>query len=194
MLGGNWFFSGLKDGIYRFFLRNEKAVSLLKNGLCTYKLNDNKFMNIENALFNIQRIQILQSKFNPETTNLISNDYAYAWSVLMYPLLESSELHSQYQDQFTIKKEEVDIITEFADKEWLNKKYYSFYDYEDMFVRDKNSSIKTERFHLIAIFRYMFLRDAFDNRFWETLLENGNYPIEAFSITKEFDIYELSLT
>lgn len=151
-------------------------------------------MNIEKALFNIQRIQILQSKLNPETTNLVSNDYAYAWNVSMYPLLEFSELHLEYQDQFAIKKEDVDIITDFADKEWLSKKYYSFYQYEDFFVWDKNSPVKTERFHLIAIFRYMFLRDAFDQKFWDTLLENGNCPIEAFSISRKFNINELSLT
>lgn len=150
-------------------------------------------MNIEKALFNIQRIQILQSKINPETSNLISNDYAYAWNVSMFPLLEFSELHLQYEDQFAIKKDEVDIITDFADKEWLDKKYYSFYEYEDFFVRGEKSPIKTERYHLIAIFRYMFLRGSFDQMFWDKLVENGNCPIEAFSIVRDFDINELSL-
>lgn len=150
-------------------------------------------MNIEKALFNIQRIQILQSKINPETSNLISNDYAYAWNVSMFPLLEFSELHVQYENLFEIKKETVDIVTDFADKEWLNKKYYSFYDYEDFFIRGEKFSLKTERYHLIAIFRYMFLRGSFDQMFWDKLVENGNCPIESFSIVRNFDINELSL-
>jgi antitoxin MazE len=111
----------------------------------------------------------------------------------MFPLLEFSELHVQYEDQFIIKKETVDIVTDFADKEWLNKKYYSFYDYEDFFVKGGKSSIKTERYHLIAIFRYMFLRGSFDQLFWDKLVANGNCPIEAFSIVRNFDINELSL-
>ena len=150
-------------------------------------------MNIEKALFNIQRIQILQSKLNPTTANLISNDYAYAWNVELFPLLESTDLHHQYEGLFKITKKEVDVVTEFADSEWLKKQYYSFYEYEDKFIRGDKYDFKTERWHLIAIFRYMFLRDSFDKTFWDKLVENGNCPIEAFGIIREFDIKELSL-
>lgn len=150
-------------------------------------------MNIEKALFNIQRIQILQSKLNPETTNFISDEYAYAWNVELFPLLDSSELHYQYESQFRITKSEVDLVTEFADSEWLKKKYYSFYEYEDIFLRSNKFNIKTERWHLIAIFRYMYLRHSFDNEFWGKLVKNGECPIEAFGIVREFDLKELSL-
>lgn len=150
-------------------------------------------MNIEKALFNIQRIQILQSKINPTTTNLISNDYAYAWNVELFPLLENTDLHYQYEEIFKIKRKEVDVVTEFADSEWLKKQYYSFYQYEDIFVRGNKYDIISERWHLIAIFRYMFLRGSFDKVFWGKLVENGNCPIEAFGIVREFDIKELSL-
>lgn len=150
-------------------------------------------MNIEKALFNIQRIQILQSKLNPETSNLIPNDYAYAWNVELFPLFEATDLQYQYESQFKITRKEIDVVTEFADSEWLKKKYYSFYEYEDIFLKSNKYEIKTERWHLIAVFRYMFLRDSFDNQFWQKLTENGNCPIEAFGITREFDIKELSL-
>lgn len=150
-------------------------------------------MNIEKALFNLQKTQIIQSKINSDTSDFISNDYAYAWNVSLFPLLESSDLHLEYEEFFDIKKEEIDSITDFADKEWLKNKYYTFYEYEDMFIRSKESKIKTERFHLLAIFRYMFLRGSFDKKFWEKLLENGNCPIEAFSISRDFEITQLSL-
>lgn len=150
-------------------------------------------MNIEKALFNIQRIQILQSKLDPSTSHLISNDYAYAWSVELFPLLESTDLHNEYESQFKISREEIDVVTDFADSEWLKKKYYSFYQYEDMFIRGEQSRIKTERWHLIVIFRYMFLREAFDGIFWKKLTENGNCPVEAFGIVRNFDLKELSL-
>lgn len=151
-------------------------------------------MDIEKALFNIQRVQILQNKLNPNTSFLISDDYAYAWDVKLYPFFESSELHVIYEKQFEVTKQEVDVVTNFADAEWLKKNYYTFYEYEDLFLRSGKYSIKTERWNLIAIFRYMYLRGTFDQQFWQTLTENGKCPIEAFSITREFDLKELSLT
>lgn len=150
-------------------------------------------MNIEKVLYNIQRFQILQTKLNPQTSMQIPDDYAYAWSVNMYPLLEDTSIHEEFENQFNISKKEVDIITDYADKNWLDKKYFSFYQYEDMFVRGQNPPIKSERFHLIAIFRYMFLRDAFDQKFWDVLLENGNCPTEAFSVIRKFDFNQLYL-
>ena len=143
---------------------------------------------IGKTIFNLQRFQILQTKLNPNTTNLIPNDYAYAWYKKLYPLLEENDLHQDLEPYFSITKEQVDEITNYADSEWLEKRYYTFYEYESYYKSRTNPILGISRHTLIAVFRYMFLRDAFDEEFWAKLLEPMKYPIEAGSITSDFDI------
>ncbi|MDR6516767.1 hypothetical protein [Chryseobacterium camelliae] len=142
---------------------------------------------IGKSIFNLQRFQILQTKLNPETTSLIPNDYAYAWYKKLYPLFEENELHEDLQQYFSITKEQVDEITAYADKEWLEKKYYTFYEYEQHYNCRINPVMGITRNTLISVFRYMFLRDSFDQVFWDKLLEPMNHPMEAGGITTDFD-------
>lgn len=140
------------------------------------------------SIFNLQRFQILQTKLNPSTTNLIPNDYAYAWYKKLYPLLDENELHEDLESYFSITKEQVDEITNFADKEWLENKYYTFYEYENHYKCRSNPFLDITRHTLIAVFRYMYLREAFDQNFWNKLLEPMQHPSEAGGITRDFDI------
>lgn len=135
-------------------------------------------------LFNLQRFQILQTKLNPMTSNLIPDSYAYAWYVGLYPFRNDSDLHEDLEDYFCISRSFANKVTSYADREWCNKKYYTYYEYENKFGG------KAVRDHLIAIFRYMFLSDTFDEEFWNILLRSQEHPIEASSITSKFnDIY-----
>lgn len=143
---------------------------------------------IGKSVFNLQRFQILQTKLNPATTNFIPNDYAYAWYQRLYPLLDENELHEDLEPYFSITKEQVDEITGYADNEWLEKRYYTFYEYEAHYKCRSNPILNISRHTLIAVFRYMFLRDAFDQEFWNKLLEPMKYPTEAGGITRNFDI------
>lgn len=143
---------------------------------------------IGKTIFNLQRFQILQTKLNPATTNLIPNDYAYAWYQRLYPLLEENNLHEDLQTYFSITKEQVDEITGYADREWLEKRYYNFYEYEKYYNCRVNPVMGISRSTLISVFRYMFLRDSFDQQFWDKLLEPMQHPIEASGITRDFDI------
>lgn len=138
-------------------------------------------MNEIKILFNLQRFQILQTKLNPNTCDLISDSYAYAWYKRLYPFLDDSDLHEDLEECFTTKKEFANPVVEYADKEWRDKKYYTFYQYEAKFGGREN------RHALIAIFRYMFLNETFDNEFWETLIKPQEHPVEASSITSKFD-------
>jgi len=142
---------------------------------------------IGKALYNLQRFQILQTKINPQTGNYIPNDYAYAWYAEMYPLLNDSGFHEPLEKHFTITKTQVDKITQYADSEWLEGRYYTFYEYESYFkVRIENLD-GIDRDSLISVFRYMFLRSSFDQKFWDKLLEAREYPIEASGIVRKFD-------
>lgn len=139
--------------------------------------------------YNLQRYQILQTKLNPATSFLIQNDYAYAWSENLFPLFDSSPLHEDLEGFFSISRLEIEKVLNFADEQWLENKYHTFYDYEDLF--DLGEKKGSTRFKLIAIFRYMNLRNTFDNKFWQKLIENA--PIEASGLIRKFTNEELYL-
>jgi len=144
-------------------------------------------MKEKKILFNLQRFQILQTKLNPSTSELISDSYAYAWYQKLYPFRDDSDLHEDLEECFDTKKEFAIPVIEYADKEWLDKRYYTFYQYEEKFGGREN------RHSLIAIFRYMFLNNTFDDKFWETLIKPQEHPVEASLITSNFnyDYFEL---
>jgi hypothetical protein len=138
------------------------------------------------VIFNLQRFQILQTKLNPETAHLISDSYAYAWYQRLYPILDENELHADLEDYFSITKEQVDMIAERADSEWLEKRYHTFNDYEAYF-NVRSSPVKNiSRHTLIATFRYFYLHETFDETFWKTLIEPWKHPTEASLVTSEF--------
>jgi lantibiotic modifying enzyme len=143
--------------------------------------------NTGKALFNLQRFQILQTKLNENTSNHIPNAYAYAWYQKLYPLFEENALHEDLEPFFTITKEQVNVISKRADSEWLQKKYYSFYEYEAYFNVREEPVEEISRHTLIAVFRYFYLNDFFDKPFWDKLLEPMDHPVEASSITSEYD-------
>ncbi len=139
------------------------------------------------SLYNLQRFQILQTKLNPQTSNLIPNHYAYAWYAGVYPFLDTEEIHEDLKEYFLVSEEQVDKITAYADKEWLNKKLYNFYEYEQYFNVRYGNDDNIDRSALISVFRYMFLKGGFDEEFWSKLLEPMKHPIEASMITSDFD-------
>ena len=47
------------------------------------------------------------------------------------------------------------------------------------------------RVELISVFRYLYLDHSFDSDFWEKLLEECRYPVEASGITRKFDQTDL---
>lgn len=149
--------------------------------------------NIEKTIFNLQRFQILQTKLNPATSNCIPDFYAYAWYVRLYPLLEQNDLHENLKNSFVVTPKQVDIVTERADSEWLKGKTYTFYEYENYFEVRSTPKEGLDRYSLIAIFRYSYLRGGFDEPFWDKLLEPMNHPSEASIITRKFAPDEIYL-
>jgi hypothetical protein len=144
------------------------------------------------AIFNLQRFQILQMKINQETTDIIPDHYVYAWAVMMYPAQDTGKLHEDLEKFFSLREAQVDEVIDFVEIDWLEGKYHSFYDYEAVFnARSKKSDI--DRIALVHVFRYSYLRNAYNEDFWEHLLAPSKHPSEAKLITKPFSLREVFL-
>ncbi|EEA8075697.1 hypothetical protein [Enterobacter hormaechei] len=144
--------------------------------------------NIMQALFNQQRIQIMHiGKHHDE----FSNAYLYAWESGVYPALHDTDgsipqkPHEPFADFFTTSKEKTLFLAKRLDDAWIKKERLTFYALEDEFqVRYKP---EWERGDLLGICRYFYLDHRFDQKFWETLITNGECPSEAHGIIDVFE-------
>lgn len=144
---------------------------------------------IGKVLFNIQKLEILKAKCNLQTKNVISDAYAYAWSVGVYPLYDNFDYNVDLKEYFTITEEKTSFVLNYLDNEWQNKNYYTFYELEDYF--DVLGSGKYSRNDLISILRYAYLHKKFDKTFWDKLFSESDNPCEAESIISPFDPSDL---
>lgn len=131
--------------------------------------------------YNLQKFLILQSKFNPETCNKISDGYAYAWAHDVYPFFhDMMDWHIGFENVFRVNKDKISNIISFIDEGYINKKYYSFYQLEDKYGQNS-------RVALIDILRYTYLSGRFSRDiFWETLM--SDHPAEASLLNSEFKL------
>lgn len=139
--------------------------------------------NIMTALYNLRKNQIIQFyRLNPDKSQ-ISSSFAYAMSKDCYPFFHADEEMDIYVNCFKIKKDRIKTIVESIDTDWLNEKYYSFYELEDKFGHEL-------RVELIIILRYCFLDNRFSGeKFWDTIL--SHCPTEAKSITESLADWEI---
>jgi hypothetical protein len=144
---------------------------------------------IGKVLFNIQKLEILKTKLNPQTNDFISDAYAYAWSVGVYPFFDNHDYSADLKEYFTIAEDKISELLKYLDSEWLKKNYYTFYQLEDHF--DVRGSGQYSRCDLICILRYTYLHNKFDETFWDTLVRRGDSPCEAESIINPFDPSDL---
>lgn len=149
-------------------------------------------MDKNKTIYNLQRFAILQAKLNPAMSNLIPDSYAYAWSANTFPFLNESDIHRDLKEYFSITEEQVILIAETADRFWRSEKNLNFYEYEELFrTNEEYKKYNIGRVELISVFRYLYLDHSFDSDFWEKLLEECRYPIEASGITRKFDQTDL---
>jgi len=138
----------------------------------------------------LQNFIILQTKLNPQTTNLLPDAYVYAWYIDLYLFLDDGEWHMNVKDYFGIKETKTDIIWNFLLEEWKVKKYHTFYELEKhLNVEYEQNEIK--RSDLIHILRYAYLIKYFNEEFWKKLLEPMQHPSEASIITSKFNTSDL---
>jgi len=140
---------------------------------------------IGKVLFNIQRFEIIKTKLNSQTKDFFSDAYVYAWSAGVYPLFDNYDYSEDLKEYFSITKDKVTDVINYIDKQWLEKKYCTFYQLEDIF--DVRGSGKYSRDELICILRYTYLHDKFDKTLWDTLVRRGESPCEAETIIDPFD-------
>ena len=96
------------------------------------------------------------------------------------------------KEYFSITEEQVILIAETADRSWRSAKNLNFYEYEELFrTNEEYKKYSIGRVELISVFRYLYLDHSFDSDFWEKLLEECRYPIEASVITRKFDQTDL---
>jgi len=143
-----------------------------------------------NALYYIRKNQILASyKSNPNLSD-ISDSFAYAISHDCYPIFQSSEETEIYKDFFFIKHDDIKKVVIFLDENWIHKKYYTFYELEDIFVNNDLDNLTRD--DLIVIIRYCYLDKRFtDSKFWEKLEEAC--PVEAKYLSEPFQISDLTI-
>ena len=139
------------------------------------------------VLFNLQRFLIIQTKLNPQTSNQIPNEYAYAWYVKMYPLSNDGEWHEDLEQYFDIRKNTVEIISKYIIDECSKNRYYTFRELESHFKKDGQLLDVHIRSALHCVLRYYYLKGEFSQELWTKLLESENHPIEAKSIIRNFE-------
>jgi hypothetical protein len=144
-------------------------------------------------LFNLQRFLILQTKLNPQTSDLISDDEAFAWSVGLYPLHSTSKIAKDLEHYFVIPKSMIELIIKYVDSKWVEKNYPSFYNLESYFANKSSSNFIIDRTVLIDTLRYCYLHGLFDENLWNGLVANDDCPLEAKGINRPFSTDEINL-
>jgi hypothetical protein len=145
-------------------------------------------MDIGKILFNLQKFEILKTKKDPQTKDLISDAYAYAWSVGLFPLFDNFDYSIDLKEYFPITEEKISNVLNYIDSEKKKKNYFTFYQLEDHF--DVLGSGQYSRYDLICILRYAYLHNRF-NGIWDTLVRRGDSPCEAEEIIAPFEPFDL---
>jgi hypothetical protein len=150
---------------------------------------------IKEMLFNMQRLNILTLYSSPDSSNNITEDYAYAWHRKVYPYYSSAEWHKPYANLFEIKKNDIEELVNIFMEKIDSNNMVTFYELEDFFgIKGipglHYSDEKWTRSRLIKACKYLYLSrhycDLFDDKFWSCLLTNDECPSEARSITAPF--------
>jgi len=143
---------------------------------------------LQRRAFTAMKSQILIAACQSGGELLFSDANVFAWDREVYPFHESQQetWATPFSDSFRVGKEHIEELAGYLDDSWLKEEVVSFYSLEERY-EVSHSQNNWDRTRLIDACRYMFLRDMFDDKFWEGLLKPGEYPIEARSITLPFN-------
>lgn len=135
------------------------------------------------AIYEAKRQNLLIAKLNPNTSVLIQDSYAYAYTRRLYPFYQADH-DDPYEAVYKITKEFVEKILKHCDDKWLKEEKTTFYELEDKFGREYRGEI-------ISVLRYAFLEQVFDRDFFENLLVEC--PAEAHGLTRDFDLKDITI-
>ena len=142
--------------------------------------------NTSAADFELARFQIKAAALTPGVKDRISYAHVFAWDNGIYPSFENDEFAKPFARHFKVGEDQINSLSTFLDKNWINEKCFTFYELERHFgLRQGNSD--WDRSSLISSLRYMYLTQAFDEKFWSTLLTPMQHPSEARYLTADFD-------
>ena len=145
------------------------------------------------ALFQVQRFNILSSARSGFANSGLTPAYVYAWDAGIYPAFhDTAEWHAPFKPQFTASKEQVLELGKYLDEKWLAKEAVTFYELESRYDI-RGSSPAWDRGTLIDACRYMYLNKMFDENFWDTLINPGDCPTEAKTISYTYEEKDLYL-
>lgn len=133
-------------------------------------------------LFEIARLQIKLAAANPATARRLPLSYVYAWDWRLYPMQDDIDgMAKSFESCFDIDEAQVYELARFLDDRWLGKRPITFYELEDHFEA-RGRGDRWDRVKLIGVCRYFFLKNLFDQGFWDQLLAPMEHPCEAVSI------------
>jgi len=152
------------------------------------------------ALGEIRRLAIVQAASQPQRKHLFPRPHVYAIIHRIYPLLDESRgvlserddilLALPFTESYDVSYEFIKEVYDLLDSVWVSHQEITFYQLENPYrFGDKNLGIANLRKDLVAIARYLYLHNSFDNEFWEQFMSNA--PQEASVITEPWSDEEL---
>lgn len=146
---------------------------------------------IKKMLFSMQRFQVLALYTSIASERTVSDSYAFAWSVGLYPLLnESADWHKAYEECFGARKAQMAELHGYLGDKTVQKSPMTFHELEDHYgvKGSRRPGPLWNQAALINACRYFYLHQQFDEDFWSALLEHGQFPAGAESISRKFDV------
>ena len=133
--------------------------------------------------YTLMKTQLLVAARLPKSDSFLSDSTLFAWAHDVYPALGMNEdmLAEPFAQSFSVTREMMEELGGFIDETWLKRRSLTYYELEEEF-----SNLPWTRGGLINACKYMFIRELFSG-LWEHLLEEGECPIEAKTITQPFD-------
>lgn len=139
-----------------------------------------------NAKYRERKDSILRSFKQQNKENAkYSAGYVYSVAKDCYPYFDNDEKAAFFNDLYDVSKEFIEETLNIIEERQNTGEKLFYYELERLVVG------KDVRTKLIWFLRYAFLSNKFSSDFFETLLTNGECPIEAKSITKSFNKEEL---
>jgi hypothetical protein len=139
------------------------------------------------ALYHLHRYQIILNMKNSNGIYQLPVAYLYSVANNIFPYFHTNwccDDNDPYQDCYTINKDFVTEVIEYMDDLWIHSKPIpTFYDLESKYTKEY-------RCELVAILRYCYLHQGFDENFYKAIIERS--PCEA-NICMKFSDDELLL-
>ncbi|WP_138506559.1 hypothetical protein [Nostoc sp. PA-18-2419] len=150
------------------------------------------------ALAEIRKHLVLQAKFNNQIKNIYPDSYVYAIRKSVHPIFEE-EILDNFGDEkeklalhpfsqiYSISYNQVNEVNLFLNEKRNDEKDIKFKDLEEHYKNRWN--VTDIQDCLIKICRYLYLSDALDKAFWNSLILN--HRVEILQINKDFKISEV---